>query len=704
MKRRPVINFLKAAVAAGLSRMIHGRSGGQWSWSPSRNKAFLNQVGDMTDSNVVMAPLQYIARTEPEAPICLKDSEGEMIHEHPMLALLKRPNPYYSGALLRMGIDLSFNQDGNAYLVKIRNSRLRPVQLWYVPHFLMEPAWDHNGEEFITHYSYRPGGQEIKIAVDDVIHIRNGIDPNNIRKGLAPLKSAIREIFTDDEAASFSAHILRNMGIPGMIIAPDSDMPADQGDVNATKLYIQDMFSGSHRGEPLVLRSKTKVETFSFSPQDLDLSGIRNISEERVCALLGIPAAVVGFGTGIQQTKVGATMKELREMAYENGIIPMHRLMAEELSIQLLPDFEPRPEEYSVVYDYSDIRVLQEDQTARISRLDTMVKGGWLRVDHAQALAGMEVDDSQAVYLRGLSIIEVPAETVIKPPDPAPEKRLKSAAKKSELSERLARLFLSDELRIREVYATELKKRFDTFGKKAEEIYREAMTAGTSGKSRKDIDPADDLIGKLVIEKLIDEDTKELIVGYRPHYLRVAHQSVDSINAVTNLGINLTDTQELKIVSAGGRRMGLIDLDGQTKKAVFDALADGREAGEGVDAVARRIRDKVGSGRYQNSRIRSELIARTETKYAQNISSLEAYRGADSIGAIQVLDSQLGSFDEYCDSVNGIIVTFEEADRLAEEEHPNGTRSFIPVFGRPESIGVDGLPVNVPPNNPEAGV
>jgi len=696
-KQRPFFSLLKAAAVGSLSRMIFGRGSGRWSWAPSRNIAFSNSVGDMTDSNVVMSPVKYIARTEPEAPICLQDRDAELIKDHQMLQLLRRPNQYYSGTLLRMGLITSFAMDGNAYAVKVRNSRLKPVELWYVPHFLMQPKWSNGGEEFITHYEYSPDGFKIEIAVEDVIHIRNGIDPNNIRKGLSPLKDVIREIFTDDEAAAFSAHILRNMGIPGMIISPDSDQEALKDDVDLLKEYVKKTFGGARRGEPLIMRSKTKVEPFSFSPQELDLSAIRNISEERVCAALGIPAAVVGFGTGIQQTKVGATMKELREMAYENGIIPIHRLFGEELEVQLLPDFEPRPEEYRVVYDYSNIRVLQEDETEKVKRIVAQVEGGIMRVDHAQALTGQEVDESQAVYLRKMNVFEVPAETRREPPpEPSGEKRFKSATRKSELAGRLARLFLSDELRLREVYYGELSKRLKAFGEKAAALYLEEMGA----HGAKALDAFDEMVGTLVIEKLIDEETKELVLGYGQHYLRTAHQTVDSINAVTDLGIDFTDTMESRVVSLSKRRETLLDLTGQSRAALFDAIKEGRDAAESVDQIARRISSKVSSGRYKDVRTRAELIARTETKYAQNMSSLVIYGAADGIGGIQVLDSQLGSFDEYCDAVNGIIVTQQEAEWLANEEHPNGTRSFIPVFGPPESIAFDGLPYGVPPNNP----
>jgi hypothetical protein len=62
------------------------------------------------------------------------------------------------------------------------------------------------------------------------------------------------------------------------------------------------------------LTGGTTAMQLGFAPRDLDLSALRNVAEERVCAALGVPAAVVGFGTGLEQTKLGATMRELRQL------------------------------------------------------------------------------------------------------------------------------------------------------------------------------------------------------------------------------------------------------------------------------------------------------------------------------------------------------------------------------------------------------
>ncbi len=108
----------------------------------------------------------------------------------------------------------------------------------------------------------------------------------------------------------------------------------------------------------------------------MNTRGLRQIPEERVTAVLGLPAAVVGLGTGLEQTKVGATMRELRELAYENNIGPTQRLFAEEITTQLLPDFVSNVQRWQFGVDLTDVRVLQDDENERAERWVKLVQGG----------------------------------------------------------------------------------------------------------------------------------------------------------------------------------------------------------------------------------------------------------------------------------------------------------------------------------------
>lgn len=153
------------------------------------------------------------------------------------------------------------------------------------------------------------------------------------------------------------------------------------------------------------------------------------------------------------------------------------------------------------------------------------------------------------------------------------------------------------------------------------------------------------------------------------------------------VGWNLEDRRARQVVAEGGRRLGLVDLAGETRSALFAAIHDARAQGEGPIELARRIRRYVPAGRFtglEGARpgagvaYRAELIARTETTFARNISALAAGQDA-GFEQYLVFDARLGPTDETCEEIAGQIVDAETARQLMDSEHPNGTRSISPL-------------------------
>ena len=166
---------------------------------------------------------------------------------------------------------------------------------------------------------------------------------------------------------------------------------------------------------------------------------------------------------------------------------------------------------------------------------------------------------------------------------------------------------------------------------------------------------------------------------YGEFYGEVLDETVSSINAIMGVTVNMPDPFAKEVVASGGRRAGLIDLPRTTKKRLFNILAQAQEDGVGVDEIVRRIRGTVTAGPWSTIDMRARVIARTETLNAQRISALETYKQMDPNAPVQVFDALLGETDEECEALNGAVVSQSEAESLAAEEHPNGTRGFVIV-------------------------
>jgi len=649
---------------------------------------YAREVGDTLDASVVTAPVQWMARALPEARLVVRQrkrtGQVEERPDHPLPQLIARPNPFYGDVALWHATVWSWCVAGNAYWIKVRNGAGRPAELWYVPHWTMDSKGSEDGSEFLTHYIYRPGGglAPMRLMPEDVVHFRAGLNPRDPRLGLSPIGGVLREIFMDLETSNFVAALLRNMGVPGVVISPKGGaMPAPE-DVEATKQWFREAFGGDNRGAPLVMGAPTDVSPYGFNPQQMDMSASRDVAEERVCACLGIPAAVVGFGAGLQQTKVGATMSELRKLAWHNGILPLARTLADEAQRSLLPDFGAAGG-LDISWDTSEVLALSEDKDKEATRWNTMVQGGWAMVAEAREANGLDVDASHRIYLRPFSAIEVPDGAA--PRDPgggdAPKRRgEKARASRAAISrgEAYIRRLRAGEERLRDAFEPRLKDFFEALARDAAEAARPELPKAAKAAG-------DEALVRAILKAMgIEAHQAAFKELYEAQYLAVA-QDVAAAGELAGLAGSLPDPVARAVVGAGGRRAGLVDLEDQSRKAIFDALADGRAEGEGAEQLAARIRDQVEGGPWTSAETRARTIARTETKYAQNVSTVQRARH-EGVERFIVFDGRLGPDRSTPSHIarDGTIVTAAEAEEMAANEHPNGTLSFSPHFGDDE--------------------
>ncbi|MFK0277432.1 phage portal protein [Ensifer sp. NPDC090286] len=653
---------------------------------------YRSEVGDCLDASVVTGPIQWIQRALPEARLTVmrygRGGKVEEIADHGAMSLISRPNPFYGDLALWSGTILSYCTAGNAYWLKARNGIGRPGELWYVPHWTMKPYGAEDGSTLLSHYMYSPGAgfEPEKIDPADVVHFRHGIDPRDPRLGISPLDGAIREIFMDLESSNFVASLLRNMGVPGVVISPKAGGMVAADDVEATKAWFKQAFSGDRRGGPLVMGAPTDVSPYGFNPQQMNMSEARDVAEERVCASLGIPAAVVGFGAGLQSTKVGATMKEMAKLAWHNGVLPIGRVFADEIDRSLIPDFGPVTGRLKTVWDTADVLALADDEDKETERWSKRVQGGWAMVAEARAAAGLDVDDSHRIYLRPISAIEVPAgETGRRPGDDQPPKERGEKAQASVQARQRAtaylRMLAAQEEPRSKAFEKQLKAFFKELGKAARQV-AVPLLEEEFPKGKTHIEKGDDLLVARILDKLgISTHWTTFRQLFEAQYLEVAKE-VSGAAELAGISGSLPDPVARAVAGAGGRRAGLIDLSAQSRAALFDAIAEGRAEGEGVPQLASRIAGHIEAGPWASPETRARTIARTEIKYAQNISTIERGRAA-GVESFVIFDGRLGPGRSLPSHIarHGDIATADQAAQMAADEHPNGTLSFAPHFG-----------------------
>lgn len=380
-------------------------------------KASLDQL---VDSSIVMLCIQWIQRTAPEAPLVVAKKKpdrtmGAIIDDHEMSMLIEYPNDYYPGESLWQSTYFSLNTSGNAYWLKVRNGGGHgvPVQLWYEPHFSIRPVSGGNkpGDPLIKGYQlFRDNRwQDLDNGTADVVHFRAlGTDPRNPMLGINPLATALREVFTDEQAAIFTAVLLQNMGITNMVINPQKGEILSAKEVIELAQLVKAKTTGVHKGEALVYSTPLDV-TYPQMGDTTKISAeaVRIIPQERIPALLGLNRLAVGIGQDGTYSNVG----EAREAAVENNLLPTFRILAKQLDNQLLPDFTGKPAKQADLgcfFVTSAMRVLQDDMDTKSVRIRGEYTDGIIKRADAQLELGHEPDtagDGYKIDVRALAAL-----------------------------------------------------------------------------------------------------------------------------------------------------------------------------------------------------------------------------------------------------------------------------------------------------------
>lgn len=405
--------------------MVYAAGQAGWSMLLMRTRIdYRREVGDPLNNSAVSAVVGWIARNFPEAPvsITLPGADGQPVQVQPgpdgagrLLRLLERPNLWYSGVLQWNATITDFVR-GNAYWFKVRDDEGLVQQLWWVPERMVEPRWPEDDPSvFIGWYEYTVNGEVYRVRPRDVIHFRQGLDPLNPRKGLSRFGALLREIFTDEEASAFTASLLRNLGVPGVILAPaNTSTGPTRTDPEKVKQTFMEKFGGDGRGEPMVLTSPTEVKVLSWSPEQMNLRELRRIPEERISSVLGVPAGVTGLGAGLDRNTFN-NLGEANVSAFTQGVIPLHRLIAAELEVQLLADFADLDRGYDVAFDWSKASAMQAFADALWARYLTAWKEGAVTRAAFLKANGLPSTPGDEVYRLANNIVLMPADG---PPPP----------------------------------------------------------------------------------------------------------------------------------------------------------------------------------------------------------------------------------------------------------------------------------------------
>jgi HK97 family phage portal protein len=362
---------------------------------PGSTKDWARVAGDLGLNGIVASAIDWYVRNYPQAtpkyyrPV--DSQQAEPVEDHPVIALMAQPDPMVMGSLFWSWVIQDYKLFGNTYLRKIRSTTRGVVTaLQFLPQDMVRPVG--NGINPLTHYVYTTDGRSFDIPVSDIIHIRYGREPSDIRLGRSPVTAVLREIATDNTASTTAWGLLANGAMPSLIVGPDAkDQTVDisMDDARQVKRQLHEDLSGDGSGGIVVMTGAYKMDRVSLTPSELALDSVRRVPEERICSALGLNPMVLGLGAGLERSTYN-NFERAQQAAWEDGMVPLLRVLADAITADLLPEYPETQQGDYIQYDLEGVRALADDLSAEADRAEKLYKAGIIDRAEAKRIAGLE--------------------------------------------------------------------------------------------------------------------------------------------------------------------------------------------------------------------------------------------------------------------------------------------------------------------------
>src|SRR5215217_4639586 len=344
---------------------------GSANWS---NRGFVSLVNQGFARNpVVYRCVRLIAEAANRVPLVVNEG-GRRVDEHPLAALLARPNGRQSGGEMLEAVYAYLQTAGNAYLqagvvdgeVKAIFG-LRPDRMKVVA---AADGWP-------VAYDYTVGGRTVRLRQDDgvvpsVLHMAL-FHPLDDHYGMAPLEAAQTSLDIHNAAGQWNKALLDNAARPsGALVysAGGGNLTEDQ--FERLKSELEANFSGAgNAGRPMVLEGGLDWKAMALSPRDMDFIEAKHAAARDIALAFGVPPMLLG----IPGDNTYANLAEANRALWRQTLIPLVVRVAEELSNWLSPAFGGA----MVVPDFDGVEALAEDRAAL-----------WARVGSAEFLSDAE--------------------------------------------------------------------------------------------------------------------------------------------------------------------------------------------------------------------------------------------------------------------------------------------------------------------------
>ncbi|MCP5083178.1 MAG: phage portal protein [Alphaproteobacteria bacterium] len=306
-------------------------------WTP-RNYEALAREG-FSGNAVGYRCVRMIAEAAASVPWALYQGAAEL-GDHPLLALLARPNGAQGGGDLFELFYAQLQTAGNAYLEAVLlDGEVRELHALRPDRMKVVPGPDGWPEAF----DYSANGRSVRFAQTGepvpILHLKL-INPAGDYYGLSPFEAAAKAIDIHNAAGAWNKALLDNGARPsGALVYKGGDQPGanlTEEQYATLRAELAESYQGSaNAGRPMVLEGGLEWAAMSHSPRELDFIEAKHVAAREIALAFGVPPMLLG----IPGDNTFANYAEANRTFWRQTVLPLVGRTAGALSQWLGPAY-----------------------------------------------------------------------------------------------------------------------------------------------------------------------------------------------------------------------------------------------------------------------------------------------------------------------------------------------------------------------------
>jgi len=624
----------------------------------------------------------------------VKSSKGETeeVLAHPILSLLAKPNPFQTWDTFLKITETNKLLTGEAYWYKIYDNRGKLVELWNIRPDLIKAV--HSSEDFISHYEMRTNGNTVKYSTDEIVPFFS-VNPLTPIKGQSPLLPAKNRVLTEQYSSEYQRDFFNNSARPdGLFI---SEKPVAQKEKDETRKRWNDKFKGRGKTSQIAfLSGGIKYQQVSTTQREMDYIETLKFTRDDILVAFGIPRGLI-VSEDANNADGENAMRGFLANTVEPEVKEIYNVINEMI---IAPEFG---EEYYLEYTSP----VPEDRERLFKELELGVDK-WITRNEARQMIGLPTLDGGDILLTSIGNVDVNSDYIQGGGMPTTNTLgLKVLNSRPSLNKKLG--LIEDATKsitdaIAKAKATPKKKS----KKKGDKVKGISLFSDPKLRANYEllVNKSIDRRAKTFKDRYIIEAQaqKDRVLAILPGLVERNVNTVSALTEAFNLGDEAKSTKDamLPIYStitedAGTQAMRLVEskkavddfvmsaivrgliedraelfaksVTETTFNNVVDSVITGINDGDGIIEIADRIEDI-----YDNvDTTRADLIARTETTYANNTGFQEAYSQSTVVDGKEWIATMDGRTRDAHRQLDGEIVKVNStfSNRLPYPSEPN---------------------------------